>query len=66
MSRAPKPLIGIVTLPVTVEKREQFSYDKYILSINNQFIQMSGSTAVYISYLSDTEEDNRRLYEILE
>ena len=66
MSRAPQPLIGIVTLPVTVGKREQFNYNEYILSINNQFIQMSGSTAVYISYLSDTEEDNRRLYEILE
>jgi hypothetical protein len=37
-----------------------------VLASNYKIIAMSGSRPVYISYLSDNETDERRLYEILD
>ncbi len=41
-------------------------YDEYVLAINYKFIALSGARPVFISYLSDDEEDQKRLYQVLD
>lgn len=61
-----RPLIGILTQPVPDEKRTpEFNYEEYILGINHAFVQMTGSQAVVIHYNSDSDEDNKRLNDVL-
>jgi hypothetical protein len=60
------PLIAILTQPTTENIRKTFDFDEYVLAINHKFIAMSGARPVYISYLSDDEAHERRLYQILE
>ena len=60
------PLIAILTQPSKENIRQTFDYDEYVLAVNYKFIAMSGARPVYISYLSDDEADEKRLFQILE
>ncbi len=60
------PLIAILTQPTTENIRKTFDYDESVLAVNHKFIAMSGARPVYMSYMSDEEADDRRLYQILE
>lgn len=67
LSRPVRPLIGILTQPVTdAKKTEGYDFDEYILAVNYDFVKLTGSEPVYISYLSDTPEDHQRLMDTLE
>ena len=63
---ADAPLIAILSQPSSDSIRKTFNYDEYVLAINYKFIAMSGARPVFISYLSDDEADEKRLYQILE
>ena len=56
------PLIAILSQPSNELIRKTFNYDEYVLASNYKFIALSGARPVYISYLSDIAEDERRLY----
>ena len=45
-----KPIIGILTQPVSNSKKDSFNYKDYILEINDLFIKWGGSSTVAIPY----------------
>jgi gamma-glutamyl-gamma-aminobutyrate hydrolase PuuD len=51
-----KPIIGIMTQPVSTDKKDSFNYDDYILEINDNFVRWAGSKTVAIPY-DISEED---------
>ena len=51
-----RPLIGILSQPVTDDKRDIFDYEEYILGINYEFITLGNSQPVYMSYETETPE----------
>ena len=44
------PVIGIMTQPVSAGNRQNPEYDQYILDVNREFVERSGSCAVPIRY----------------
>lgn len=51
--------------PVTDDKRDIFDYDEYILGVNYEFLTLGNSQPVYLSYESDTTEQEVALYDTL-
>jgi gamma-glutamyl-gamma-aminobutyrate hydrolase PuuD len=45
-----RPRIGIVSQPVSKDKKKFFNFDEYILEINYNFIKWGGSVPVAIPY----------------
>ena len=60
-----RPLIGILSQPVADDKREIFDYEEYILGINYEFLTLGNSQPVYLSYETDTPEQEKALYDNL-
>ncbi|CDW89591.1 gamma-glutamyl hydrolase 1 [Stylonychia lemnae] len=44
------PVIGILTQPVSAGNRQNSEFDQYILDVNREFVELSGSCAVPIRY----------------
>lgn len=51
-----QPVIGILTQPVSANKRNLFNFKDYILEVNDNFIKWSGSKTIAIPYDISEEE----------
>jgi hypothetical protein len=49
--RMSKPVIGILTQPISEKKKDQFPFNEYILEVNKLFLEKGGATVVPISYI---------------
>lgn len=59
-----EPVIGILTQPVSLEKRDEFPYTDYILEVNDNFIRWPGSRTVAIPFNISEAELNELLPQI--